>query len=150
MKKITWLRNKCFIFLEKMIFKHPDTVPQMRSKPIHFHKKAKNIFGNIVVQTDKIIFASDIFVTHFCCDFQTCLSQIFFADKGAWGAPMDGGAPHQPKSVATSRNQPKSVTISHRGGGGGTLSAGKSLAQGGWGQLPGGGAHRAPPHSPSA
>ena len=105
----------------KMIFKHPDTVPQMRSKPIHFHKKAKNIFGNIVVQTDKIIFASDIFVKHFCWDFQTCLSQIFFADKGAWGAPMDGGAPHQPKSVATSRNQPKSVTISHRG-----LSAGKS------------------------
>ncbi len=104
--------------MEKIIFKHPDTVPQMRSKPIHFHKKAKNIFGNIVVQTDKIIFASDIFVTHFCWDFQTCLSQIFFADKGAWGAPMDGGAPHQPKSVATSRNQPKSVTISHRGGGG--------------------------------
>ncbi len=100
-----------------MIFKHPDTVPQMRSKPIHFHKKAKNIFGNIVVQTDKIIFASDIFVKHFCWDFQTCLSQIFFADKGAWGAPMDGGAPHQPKSVATSRNQPKSVTISHGGGG---------------------------------
>ena len=105
-----------------MIFKHPDTVPQMRSKPIHFHKKAKNIFGNIVVQTDKILFASDIFVKHFCWDFQTCLSQIFFADKGAWGAPMDGGAPHQPKSVATSRNQPKSVTISHRGGGGDPFS----------------------------
>ena len=164
-----------------MIFKHPDTVPQMRSKPIHFHKKAKNIFGNIVVQTDKIIFASDIFVKHFCWDFQTCLSQIFLPTRGPGGPPWMGGPPisrnqsppaetsrnQSPSAIGggggppnrknngpggggahtPSRNQPISVPVSH-GGRGGTLSAGKSLAQGGWGQLPGGGAHRAPPPTP--
>ena len=131
----------------KMIFKKSDTVPQMRSKPIHFHKQAQTHFRANCCRKDKIL--SIIFVKHFCWDFQTCLSQFFLPTRGPGGPPWRGGPP----SAEISRHQPKPAEISHhqpQGGGGGTLSAGKSLAQGGWGQLPGGGAHRAPPHSPSA
>ncbi len=136
----------------KMIFKHPDTVPQMRSKPIHFHKKAKNIFGNIVVQTDKIIFASDIFVKHFCWDFQTCLSKNMLPTRGAPGGPH-----HQPKSVAIISRNPSPPAIGGGGapstwktGGPGPLSAGERVPQAGLGQLPGayGGAPKGSPLSP--
>ena len=93
-----------------MIFKKPDTVPQMRSKPIHFHKQAQTHFRANCCRKDKIL--SIIFVKHFCWDFQTCLSQFFFADKGAWGAPMEGGPPisrNQSPPAETSRNQSPSA-----------------------------------------